>query len=189
MSSISALNNTIEAPLVPGVPPVHPGAVLAEILVNHGLSVIDAAARLGLSRQTLHRLLAGQRRVSAEMALRLGRLVRERPGHLAEPPGAVRVGTGSGAFRCAGRGRQAAGLVCQALDRGHPALEESGGGELVGGPDSSRPSRVTRTPREIRATFCAPVNRLIPLCAPAIAPAPRPGRLGRRPVSASPPQA
>jgi addiction module HigA family antidote len=74
MSSISTLNNTIEAPPVPGMPPVHPGAVLAEILVNHRLSVIDAAARLGVSRQTLHRLLAGQRRVSAEMALRLGRL-------------------------------------------------------------------------------------------------------------------
>jgi antitoxin HigA-1 len=53
---------------------VHPGAVLAEILLDHGLSVVDAAARLGVARQTLHRLLSGQQRVSAEMALRLGRL-------------------------------------------------------------------------------------------------------------------
>lgn len=74
MSSISTSNNTIDAPPVPGMPPVHPGAVLAEILVDHGLNEVDAAARLGVSRQTLHRLLAGQQRVSADMALRLGRL-------------------------------------------------------------------------------------------------------------------
>jgi addiction module HigA family antidote len=74
MSSISTSNNTIDAPPVPGMPPVHPGAVLAEILVDHGLNVADGAARRAVSRQTLHRLLAGQQRVSAEMALRLGRL-------------------------------------------------------------------------------------------------------------------
>jgi addiction module HigA family antidote len=61
------------------MPPVHPGAALAEILVDHGLSVADAAARLGVSRQTLHRLLAGQQRVSAEMALRVGRLCGDGP--------------------------------------------------------------------------------------------------------------
>jgi antitoxin HigA-1 len=74
MSSSSTSNSTIEAPPVPGMPPVHPGAVLEEILVDHGLGVAVAAARLGVSRQALHRLLAGQQRVSAEMALRLGRL-------------------------------------------------------------------------------------------------------------------
>ncbi len=74
MSSSSTSNSTIEAPPVPGMPPVHPGAVLAEILVDHGLTVVDAAARLGMSRHALHRLLAGQQRVSAESALRLGRL-------------------------------------------------------------------------------------------------------------------
>jgi hypothetical protein len=46
MSSSSTSSNTIEAP-VPGMPPVHPGAVLAEILEDHGLNVVAAAARLG----------------------------------------------------------------------------------------------------------------------------------------------
>jgi plasmid maintenance system antidote protein VapI len=32
------------------MPRVHPGAVLEEILVDHGLTVVDAAARLGVSR-------------------------------------------------------------------------------------------------------------------------------------------
>lgn len=50
-----------------------PGAVLAEILADHGLGVADGAVRLGVPRQTLQRLLAGQTRVSAAMALRLGR--------------------------------------------------------------------------------------------------------------------
>jgi antitoxin HigA-1 len=74
MSSTSTSNSTIDAPPVPGMPPVHPGTVLEEILCDHGLSVAEAAARLGVSRQKLHRLLAGQQRVTAEMALRLGRL-------------------------------------------------------------------------------------------------------------------
>jgi addiction module HigA family antidote len=79
MSSISTSNNTIEAPPVPGMPPVHPGAVLEEILIDHGLGVDEAAARLGVARQTLQGLLAGRQRVSAAMALRLGRLCRNGP--------------------------------------------------------------------------------------------------------------
>ena len=74
MSSSSTSNSTIEAAPVPGMPAVHPGAVLAEILVDHGLSVVDASARLGLPRPTVRRLLAGQQRVSADIALRLGQL-------------------------------------------------------------------------------------------------------------------
>jgi antitoxin HigA-1 len=59
---------------MPGMPPVHPGTVLVEILADHDLRVVDAAARLGVSRHTLHRLVGRQQRVSAKMALRLGRL-------------------------------------------------------------------------------------------------------------------
>jgi addiction module HigA family antidote len=79
MSSSSTSSNIIETPPVPGMPPVHPGVVLEEILADHGLGVAAAAARLGVSRHTLHRLLAGQQRVSAEMALRLGRLCANGP--------------------------------------------------------------------------------------------------------------
>ena len=61
MSSSSTSSSTIEAAPVPGMPPVHPGTVLEEILVDHDLSVVSAAARLGVSRHTLHRLLGGSR--------------------------------------------------------------------------------------------------------------------------------
>ena len=53
--------------------PTHPGAILREdVLPNLGLSVSAFARSLGVSRQTLHAVLAERSGVSAEMALRLG---------------------------------------------------------------------------------------------------------------------
>ena len=59
------------------LPPVHPGEILREdVLPALGLSVIGAAARLGVTRQTLHRIIArsNPRPVTPEMAVRLGKL-------------------------------------------------------------------------------------------------------------------
>jgi antitoxin HigA-1 len=53
---------------------VHPGEILHGVITEGlGLSVSEAARRLRVSRQTLHRILSGRHGVSAEMALRLGR--------------------------------------------------------------------------------------------------------------------
>ena len=53
----------------------HPGEFLREdVLPELGLTVTDMAARLLVSRSTLHRVLAGKVAVSPEMALRLGKL-------------------------------------------------------------------------------------------------------------------
>lgn len=58
----------------PKMAPVRPGTVLREdVLPALGLSVSEAARQLGLSRQTLHRIMAGQQPVTVETALRLGR--------------------------------------------------------------------------------------------------------------------
>lgn len=55
--------------------PSHPGLLLAEdVLPALGLTVKDTAAHLGISRQTLHRVLAGSAAVSPAMAVRLGKL-------------------------------------------------------------------------------------------------------------------
>ena len=55
-------------------PPVHPGAILREdVLPGLGMSVVKAAEALGVTRQALHRVLAGTAAVSPEMALRLGK--------------------------------------------------------------------------------------------------------------------
>lgn len=54
--------------------PTHPGAVLRETVLPHlNLTVTDAAERIGVTRQTLHRILSEQSGVSPEMALRLGK--------------------------------------------------------------------------------------------------------------------
>jgi antitoxin HigA-1 len=56
------------------MPPVHPGTILRDdVLPALNISVSEAAKELGLSRQTLHRILAGQLGVSTETALRLGK--------------------------------------------------------------------------------------------------------------------
>jgi antitoxin HigA-1 len=56
------------------MPPVHPGTILRDdVLPALNISVSEAAKELGLSRQTLHRILAGQLGVSIETALRLGK--------------------------------------------------------------------------------------------------------------------
>ena len=52
--------------------PPHPGEVLRDgVFTDSGISVTDFAARLGISRVTLSRLLSGKAGVSADMALRL----------------------------------------------------------------------------------------------------------------------
>jgi len=62
-------------------PPVHPGEILREdVLKNLGLSVSEAARRLGVSRQQLHRVLAGTHPITTEMALRIGKFAGNGPG-------------------------------------------------------------------------------------------------------------
>ena len=52
--------------------PVHPGEILREDLVAAlGLTVGDAATRLGISRRRLSRVLHGNARVSRNLAVRL----------------------------------------------------------------------------------------------------------------------
>ena len=53
--------------------PTHPGEILREdVLPSLKMTVKDAAAALGVSRQMLHGILNGSAAVTPEMALRLG---------------------------------------------------------------------------------------------------------------------
>jgi antitoxin HigA-1 len=55
--------------------PVHPGALMREILDEHlRLTIAEAARRMKVSRPALHAVLSGSAAVSAEMALRFARL-------------------------------------------------------------------------------------------------------------------
>ncbi|MBM4265427.1 MAG: HigA family addiction module antidote protein [Deltaproteobacteria bacterium] len=54
--------------------PPHPGQLLAKtVLPRLGVSISQAARELGVTRQTLHRLMAAQVPVTPGIALRLGR--------------------------------------------------------------------------------------------------------------------
>ena len=62
-------------------PPIHPGEILREdVLTALGLSVSEAARRLGISRQQLHRVLACTHPITTEMALRIGKFAGNGPG-------------------------------------------------------------------------------------------------------------
>ncbi len=61
--------------------PTHPGELLREdVLPALGLSVSEAARQLGVTRQTLHRLMAGSHGITPEMAVRLGKFCGNGPG-------------------------------------------------------------------------------------------------------------
>ena len=51
--------------------PPHPGLSLKDDFDELGLSVAKAAEALGISRNQLHRVVAGRSDISAELALRL----------------------------------------------------------------------------------------------------------------------
>jgi antitoxin HigA-1 len=54
--------------------PTHPGEILREdVLPALNLSISEAAKEMGVSRQTLHKILSGASGVSAEMAVRIGK--------------------------------------------------------------------------------------------------------------------
>jgi addiction module HigA family antidote len=70
---------TIKRPLKR--PPIHPGEVVREdVLPALGLSVSEAARRMGVSRQQLHRVLACTHPITTEMALRIGKFAGNGPG-------------------------------------------------------------------------------------------------------------
>jgi addiction module HigA family antidote len=56
--------------------PTHPGELFREILEEHlKLPIAEAARRMKVSRQSLYAVLGGESAVTADMALRFGRLV------------------------------------------------------------------------------------------------------------------
>jgi addiction module HigA family antidote len=60
----------------PKMRPIHPGEILREdVLPTLGISVSQAARDLGISRQTLHAILAERAPITAEMAVRIGKWV------------------------------------------------------------------------------------------------------------------
>ena len=62
-------------------PPIHPGEILRkDVLPSIAMSVSEAARRLGISRQQLHRVLVCTHPITTEMALRIGKFAGNGPG-------------------------------------------------------------------------------------------------------------
>lgn len=56
--------------------PLHPGIIIKDVLIDStGLTISEAAQRLGITRTTLSRLLNQHAGISPEMALRLSKLL------------------------------------------------------------------------------------------------------------------
>lgn len=53
--------------------PAHPGKLIKHSIEASGLSLTDAAKRLGVTRQTLSRVINGRTSLSAEMAVRVSK--------------------------------------------------------------------------------------------------------------------
>ena len=60
--------------------PPHPGEVIEDLLPAAGRTKTELAALLGISRQQFHSILAGRKPVSADTAVRLGKLFGNGPG-------------------------------------------------------------------------------------------------------------
>jgi addiction module HigA family antidote len=60
-------------PATDNLPPVHPGELLADELAAVGLSARRFAGHIGVPPNAVTAILNGDRRVTAEMALRLGK--------------------------------------------------------------------------------------------------------------------
>ena len=61
--------------------PIHPGAILREDVLPNlpGMTISGLARNLGISRQTLHAVMAERSGITAEMALRLGTVLGNGP--------------------------------------------------------------------------------------------------------------
>ena len=64
---------------VNGLPALHPGEFLREALDDLGLTQAAFAQAIGVSPMRVSHLLRGERPVTAELALRLGRAFRQTP--------------------------------------------------------------------------------------------------------------
>ena len=65
--------------LTNGLPAIHPGEFLKEILDELGLTQAAFAEAIGISPMRVSHLLKGQRPVTAELALRLGLALSQTP--------------------------------------------------------------------------------------------------------------
>jgi antitoxin HigA-1 len=55
--------------------PPHPGELVADNLVELGVTIKDAAEAIGVTRQQLHKVISGRSGITPEMAVRLEKAI------------------------------------------------------------------------------------------------------------------
>jgi addiction module HigA family antidote len=74
------MSNPAESrPILNGMPPIHPGELLAEILGDLKMSQAEFARVIGVSPMRISHVVRGERPVTAELALRFGRAFDQSP--------------------------------------------------------------------------------------------------------------
>jgi addiction module HigA family antidote len=68
---LSTIARSLYGETMPMKNPTHPGRIVQRSLTSLGVSVTEAARRLGVSRSHLSKLLNGHAGISPEMAIRL----------------------------------------------------------------------------------------------------------------------
>ncbi|MBH8566003.1 HigA family addiction module antidote protein [Nostoc sp. CENA67] len=61
------------------VRPIHPGEVIADILDDLDINTANFAEMLGVSNQTIQEIIDGQRAITADIAIRLGKALGNGP--------------------------------------------------------------------------------------------------------------
>lgn len=79
MTLVSRITHDVMRNFVNGLPAIHPGEFLRETLADMALTQAAFASAIGISATRVSRLLKGQRPVTAELALRLGRALSQTP--------------------------------------------------------------------------------------------------------------
>lgn len=74
-----AKSRALTVPKGASLPPIHPGETVAEELAARGLSATRAAMLMRIPQSRLSRILAGQRGITADTAIRLHRLLGPSP--------------------------------------------------------------------------------------------------------------
>ncbi|WP_375497894.1 HigA family addiction module antitoxin [uncultured Nostoc sp.] len=61
------------------VRPIHPGEVIADILDDLDINTVNFAEILGVSNQTIQEIIDGQRAITVDIAIRLGKALGNGP--------------------------------------------------------------------------------------------------------------
>jgi antitoxin HigA-1 len=73
--SCASQHKEVDFDMLPMKNPAHPGELVRDNLDELGVSISDAAKGLGVTRQQLHKIIAGRSAISPEMAVRLEKAI------------------------------------------------------------------------------------------------------------------